>query len=70
MPSGATRPFLSTVMGARMAWSRLIGKERDDVPACPEGEDDDGVTKPSSGHGAPDATKPERDNRHADESKH
>lgn len=25
-----------------------------------------GVTKPSSGHGAPDATKPERDNRHAD----
>ncbi len=70
MLSGATRPFLSAVMGARIAWSRFMGKERDDVPACPEGEDDVEVTKPSSGHGAPDATKPERDNRHADESTH
>jgi hypothetical protein len=42
MLSGATRPFLSAVMGARMAWRRFMGKERDDVPACPEGEDDNG----------------------------
>ncbi len=70
MLSGATRPFLSAVMGARMAWRRFMGKEETTSRLVRREKTTMEVPKPSSGHGAPDATKPERDNRHADESTH
>lgn len=43
-------------MGKEETMSRLVRREKTTME----------VPKPSSGHGAPDATKPERDNRHAD----